>query len=408
MPTYLLSNPDPARDGENFALTEADIPGSAQAPTNRSWSVRQRTLRKGRSAGVDLITLDNGALRVEIIPTRGMGLWRGEFRGHRLGWSSPVRDGPVNPAFVRLDERGGLGWLDGFDELMVRCGLAHNGAPFETADPASSDPADPPPRRTMHPLHGRIANIPAHRVAVQVDDGDGSDRTIAVEGQVAESALFHPQLELTTRIATKPGSNQLTVRDAITNRSDQAGEFQLLYHWNFGPPYLGPGATFHAPIETLVPRNPRAAEGIATYATYDGPTPGCAEQVYLAHLVGTGPEGATLALLLDPSRTLGVVLRFRRSELPCFSLWKATGGLADGYVTGLEPGTNFPHPKPYEAARGRVVPLAPGATHVAETILELLDTPEGIAAAIAEIEALQRLHPATIHPRPTEPFAPDG
>lgn len=398
MPIFPLTAPDGSTPAGPSRLTAADCPGGA-GPGEPAWSVARRTRRGGRSVGVEVVTLDNGALAVEIVPTRGMGLHRGEYRGGRIGWDSPVRDGPVNPALVRLEDRGGLGWLDGFDELMVRCGLAHNGPPFETVAPDG--------RRTMHPLHGRIANIPAHEVELEVE-GTGPGRSIAITGEVAESSLFHPQLILTTRISTQVGSNRLTVRDTITNRSDQPGEFQLLYHWNFGPPYLGAGSTFHAPIEALSPRDPRAADGIADYATYGPPEPGFAEQAYLAHLLGTGPEGATLALLADPTRSRAVVLRFRRDQLPCFTLWKNTGGLNDGYVTGLEPGTNFPHPKAYEAARGRVVPLAPGASYVAETTLEVLDTPEAVAAAIAEVAALQAAHPATIHPRPTEPFAPES
>ena len=35
-------------------------------------------------------------------------------------------------------------------------------------------------------------------------------------------------------------------------------------------------------------------------------------------------------------------------ELPCFTLWKNTAAEADGYVTGLEPGTNFPNLRSFE------------------------------------------------------------
>ncbi len=405
MPSFTLTDVADDHYVESFDLAATDLNTSRIDPDQPAWSVRKRTLRGGRRDGVDRIVVDNGALVVEILPTRGMGLWRGSFRGDRLGWDSPVVGGPVNPSFVRLEDRGGLGWLDGFDEWMVRCGLAHNGPPFEVSDPASPDPDAPPPRRTMHPLHGRIANTPAHFVAVHVE-GDGSGQFITVEGRVAESTLFHPQLELTTRITTTPGSNRLVVRDSITNRSDRPGEFQLLYHWNFGPPYLGEGATAHAPIETLTPRDPRAAEGISTWATYEAPQPGFAEQAYYAHLIGTGPNQKTLAMLLDPTRSKAVVLRFARSELPCFTLWKNTGGPNDGYVTGLEPATNFPNPKAFEKARNRVVPLAPGATHEAKTTLEVLDTPEAVATILEEIEALQKTHPTTIHLEPTKPFAP--
>jgi hypothetical protein len=80
--------------------------------------------------------------------------------------------------------------------------------------------------------------------------------------------------------------------------------------------------------------------------------------------------------------------------------------LRDGYVTGLEPGTNYPNPRPFEQARGRVVTMPPGGRYVAETVLEVLADPDEIVAVEAEIRQLQaRVQPA-IHPRPVEPFAP--
>src|SRR5262249_48794602 len=96
------------------------------------WSIRKRTLRGGLRDGIDLIDVDNGALAFSVLPTRGMGLWRGRYRGMPLGWMSPVL-GPVHPWHVNVSERGGLGWLSGFDEWLCRCGLAWNGPPGEDA-----------------------------------------------------------------------------------------------------------------------------------------------------------------------------------------------------------------------------------------------------------------------------------
>jgi len=92
------------------------------------WSIRKQTLRTGLSQGVDLLTVSNGIFELDILPTRGMGIWQGHAGDIRLGWDSPVK-GPVHPAFVNLEERGGTGWTAGFDEWIVRCGLAWMGAP---------------------------------------------------------------------------------------------------------------------------------------------------------------------------------------------------------------------------------------------------------------------------------------
>src|SRR2546425_2475390 len=119
-------------------------------PPNVSWTIIKNTLRGGLRDGVDLVEVHNGALSFSVLPTRGMGIWRGDYRGNALGWRSPVL-GPVHPKFVQLEDRGGLGWLAGFDELLCRCGLASNGPPGDDG-------------KTRLTLHGRIANLPAQLV----------------------------------------------------------------------------------------------------------------------------------------------------------------------------------------------------------------------------------------------------
>ena len=220
------------------------------------WSVKKHRLRGGRRDGVDLIVVDNGALRFSIVPTRGMGLWKGWYEGNRLGWDSPVTDGPVHPSLVNLAAAGGLGWLDGFDELLARCGLENNGAPFEvkTVKPDGSE------SHTTFGLHGKIANIPASYVAVHV--GTASRRTRSWSKDTShESRLFGPQVRMVTRIATVPGSNTLVVRDEFVNLKEQPVEIQILYHWNFGPPFLGPGSRFRRTDQIGHPARRAGARG---------------------------------------------------------------------------------------------------------------------------------------------------
>ena len=85
-------------------------------------------LGHGPSAGVDQVTLHCGSKKLVVLPTRGMGIWEAKNADVRFGWNSPIQ-GPVHPMFVPVAEPSGLGWLEGFDEMLTRCGLASNGAP---------------------------------------------------------------------------------------------------------------------------------------------------------------------------------------------------------------------------------------------------------------------------------------
>jgi hypothetical protein len=398
MPTFTLT--DVAHDlwVETFATGAADLGIAATTP----WSVTKRTLRGGRRDGVDLIQVDNGALSFSVLPTRGMGIWKGQYQGDRLGWESPVRDGPVNPAFVNLMNGGGLGWLEGFDELLVRCGLENNGAPYEvkTVKPDGSE------AHTTFGLHGKIANLPASFVAVRIETEPTV--SITIEGHVDEARLFSNQVRMATAITTTPGSNRVVVRDRFLNLGDSPAEMQVLYHWNFGPPHLEEGGRLVAPIKTIVPRDARAQDGLDRYDVYGAPTPGFAEQVYFFELHGEARDDRTLAMLRNRAGNKAVVLRFARAQLPAFTLWKNTGGLRSGFVTGLEPATNYPNPRPFERARQRIITLPADGTYEVETTLEVLNTEGAVATVEAEVRDLQARGMPTTHRKPVEPFAPES
>jgi hypothetical protein len=364
------------------------------------WSIRKRTLRGGLREGVEVIEVHNGALAFTVLPTRGMGLWRGEYRGQPLGWRAPVL-GPVHPRHVNLAERGGLGWLTGFDEWLCRCGLASNGPPGEDAWTDKAGRA----HKEVLTLHGRIANQPAHYVEVRVNLDPPHE--LMVVGHVEETGLFSPRLQLTTTYSTVPGSNRVVIHDVVENRGGTPAEMQMLYHCNVGAPFLEAGSRVLLPVRELAPRDARAVEGLATWDTYGPPTAAFAEQVYYADLLEDA-HGRTLALLYNRAADHGLVLRMNRRELPCLSVWKNTAAAEDGYVTGLEPATNYPNLRTFERQRGRVVLLPPGGRWQATWSMDVHDNAAGVAAVQKEIATLQAHGPAVVHPGPVARFSPQG
>jgi hypothetical protein len=307
--------------------------------------------------------------------------------------------GPVHPQFVNLADRGGLGWLQGFDELIVRCGLESNGAPCTDLVPNNNGV----PVETALPLHGRIANLPACQVQVEV--GAGRAPELAVSGLVEESALFTPGLRLATRISTRAGSNALTIADEVTNLRAVPAEMELLYHCNLGGPFLEAGARLVAPAREVAPRDRRAAEGMDGYATCLGPTAGYTEQVYYYDL-HADRGGRTLAMLRNAAGDRGVVFRFSRKELPGLAHWKNTAAESDGYVTGIEPATNFPNARPFERKQGRVVRLAPGASHRATVTMEVLDSAAAVRAVERAAAELAGGRAPEVHKQPRPGWSP--
>lgn len=349
------------------------------------WAIRKQTMRGGLSHGVEVVELDNGLLSLAILPTRGMGIWKGKCGGLDLEWKSPV-ELPVHPAFVNAHDRGGIGWLGGFNEWICRCGLDLNGPPGPDGT-----------------LHGRIANIPAHTVTASIDrTGDG---TISVTGIVDESTMFGPNLRLKSTIQTTAGSNEFTVIDEVTNRQGRPAELELLYHINTGRPFLEAGARCVAPAIEVAPRDARAAEGIDDYSTYLPPTAGYSEEVYFFHLA-SGTDGLTTTLLRNAKGDKGLSISFDPRELPCFALWKNTQPEADGYVTGLEPATNFPNLKAFEREQGRVIRLEPGESRSFRLNIAVHATPAEVSAVESKIAELSGGRTPKMHRSPKSGWSP--
>lgn len=355
------------------------------------WLVRAETLRGGSSDGVQVVTIGNGPLELSLLPTRGMGVWKGRYRQLPLQWQSPVRR-PVHPAFVNLHDRNGLGWLNGFNELMCRCGLAFNGPPGQDEG-------------TDITLHGRIANLPAHRVIVRVDaEGPG---TLEVIGEVHETTMFGPSLQLTSTVRMQAGSPRVEFVDEVTNFGGSATELSLLYHINIGRPFLDAGAENAIACQEIVPRDERSAEGIASHHGYGPPEPGFVEQAYF-YRPAADASGWSTAVLHNSAKTAAFAVRYRADQLPCFTVWKNTQSEAEGYVTGLEPAVNFPNFRSYERQQGRLPKLAPGATYRSEMAWEIADSTAGVHTLLDRVQALQAGTSPRVHPSPQPGWSPAG
>lgn len=371
-------------DGHAFALDGArkTIVGREVTPgCPAEWKVVKDTLAGGKQEGVEIVTIDTWRMQIVVCPTRGMGILAVSGAGVRLGWESPVQE-VVHPKFVNLQARGGLGWLDGFNEWMCRCGLEWSGHPG--TDKFTNNVGD---EATMDlTLHGKIANTPASEVVLLVDRKP--PHTIRLRGRVDERMFHGPKLELWTEIATDPGSTRFRISDVITNRGAQPQEFQVIYHANFGRPLLEEGSRVELPVERVTPFNARAAEGQKAWTEYAAPVAGYVEQVYQVRPLA-GADGRTIVMLRDKAGVKGCSMTYAVKDLPYFTLWKNTAAVADGYVTGLEPGTSFPSNRRNERKHGRVPKLAPGATWSASIDVRLLGTAGEVSAVSKRIAAIQ-------------------
>lgn len=366
--TWVLTSAESCVEKGNWKIDSQELNAKGD-----SFSIEQKVLHGGRQEGSKIITISSkNGLTITLSPTRGMNLLHVEGFGSRMGWDSPVKE-VVNPAFINLESRNGLGWLEGFNEMMVRCGYEWTGHPV-TAD------------GQIYTLHGKAGNTPASQVEVEV--ADAAPHEIRIRGLIKESTFKKADLQTMTELRYVPGSNSFSLHDVLTNHADYPHDYQIIYHSNFSTPILEEGARFLAPMTAISPFNDYAKAGLKTWQTYAGPTKGFDEMVFNIRPIAGG-DHKTLAAIVNKAGDKGAAIEFDTRQLPVLTLWKNTDTLKQGYVTGIEPGTSYAYPVTIEREQKRVKQLQPGESTRFDLTYTLLHDSKQVADVEKKISGLQ-------------------
>ena len=303
--------------------------------------VRLYELSDGKARGLRAADVWTGSgFRFTIWLDRAMDIGPAEYCGRPLAWLHPAlgTSGQYDPA--------GYGWVRTFGGgLVTTCGLTHFGQPEQ--DGAES-----------YGLHGRISHTPAANVRVSTG-WQGDDYVITIEGEVRQAVLFGENQLLTRRITTKLGATSFHLEDHVRNDGFRPSPHMLLYHCNFGFPFVGPDSELTVtpaggPVE---PRDQVAERGLPTYTRFEAPDPDAAGLVYF-HNPRPDASGHVTASLRNQQLGLSAFVRYRAAELPALSQWKNLG--AGDYVCALEPCTAHEGPRAGLRERGGLNDLQPG------------------------------------------------
>lgn len=377
---FLLTDSEAGTDIGDWKVSSEDLSVESANP----FSIEKRRIHGGRQQGVDLLIVDNGVMQITLVPTRGMGIYEVVSGDLRLGWESPVKE-IVNPAFIDLESRNGLGWLDGFNEMLVRCGYEWTGHPGVDDD------------GFLKSLHGRVQNIPASKVSVSIDAQP--PHAIRVRGRVDERTFKFSDLVTWTELVVVPGEAMFSLHDQLTNVADYENEYQIIYHSNFGTPILEEGAMISAPAKQVSPFNDYAKAGLEGWQTYLGPTRDFDEMVFnIEPYADDG--GNSLAVLHNKTGDMGVAVGFSVNQLPVLTIWKNTDTTNQGYVSGIEPGTSYAYSTKYQRELGLVPKIQPRETKTFDLTYTLLRSKADTDKVLEQVTAIQGDRDIELHEEP--------
>lgn len=320
--------------------------------------------------GEPLIHVWNAAgLSLDLLPGRALDLWRAAWRGRPLTWIS--RNAPHAAD-------AGADWLERFNGgLLATCGLRHAG-------PAEVDAVTGERRG----LHGDVGRLRAGRVATR-EGWEGDRYWLRASGEVAEAALFGPQLVLRREIAVPLDEAAVEVRDRVENRGDVPQPLMVLYHVNLGFPLVREGAELSVPAATPTPRDAEARAGLPDWQRWGPPEAGRAEQVFFHRPVSDEDRWTRVVL---GSEAFALELAWDARSAPWLTQWTNTRrGI---YVSGIEPGNCLPEGQNRARERGRLETLEPGESREFSLRFRVLEGPEVREAreAVARLATVGRSH----------------
>lgn len=290
---------------------------------NQIAGITEYTYNSGRAEGARAINVNTGIFQFEVLPSRCLDVSRGSYKGLPFGYFS--KSGVRHPAyFSKIDPSG---FADNFFAgALTTCGMHNIGGPSEL-------------NGRRHELHGEMSNIPAEKVGVS-ETWNGEECSYTITGEMRHSRFYAEDLVLKRKITAKMGESSFIIEDEVENQDFSPSTCLLLYHSQFGFPFLDVDTRLvTSPVDRIEARPGVSPDLIKDCKRFSAPIDGEPEQCFY-HFFKPDANGRAAACLFNPNlgeKGMGVFVRFDTKTLPYFVEWKMMRSRE--YVCGLEPGT---------------------------------------------------------------------
>lgn len=312
--------------------------------------VKRYVLNSGKAKGVEAVDVNNGSgLVYTVVPDRGMDIYHLNYKGIPVSFIS--KTGIVSPCFY--NDRG-FEWLRSFTGgFLTTCGLTQVG------DPCIYNGNE-------YGLHGNCSNIPADNVSVLADWIDDS-YVMRISGHVRQTKVLFENLTLKRTIETRFGVDEISMEDVIVNEGDRKEPFMILYHMNFGYPFLNPETDLIIPSRKVYGWDELSDKNIDKHLKISEPDSNSPELTWY-HDMHCDQDGMAGFMVTNSKQNpdIGIVVRYNGNILDNLVQWRYLH--KKDYVMALEPCNNKVKGVEYESKQGNLKFIEPG-----ESIKILLD-----------------------------------
>jgi len=315
----------------------------------------------GRGSRIAWINTGSG-LRFKVVLDRAMDIAEASYNQHNLSWISQLGITPPQS----LADRG-ASWLKTFGGgLLVTCGLTHIGGAEEDEYGARG-------------LHDQISNTSAEIIQIKQPDIINGDREMFIVGLVKQGHPLGTNLQMKRTIRCTLGEPTIHITDEIVNVGNIDTPHMILYHFNFGYPFIDEGTELIWSGK-WTPRE----KGEANKIFKEGnpfkicPSPledhkGAGEEAVFIDIVSDN-ENKSRCGIKNKQLGIGLSLTFDKRQLPWLINWQHWG--KGEYVTGLEPSTNPPTGQKSARESNELIVLKPKESKKYELTISVSDNLE--------------------------------
>ena len=283
--------------------------------------VRQIEFTSGKGRRTEAFEVYNASgIQFTVLSDMCMDIFNFTYKGINIGFIS--KNGLVgNKFFNALDNEFLYYWRAG---MLYTCGLANTG-------PSCTDEG-------LHRTeHGRIGMLPAENISINTG-WEEDNYNIKLSGEIKETLIYGYNLKFKRTISTDLISKEVHINDFVENMEPGEEEFMLLYHFNFGYPFLDKDTRLIKPDGKVVPRFNETPERVRACFQMEETKDNCEEECFY-HKNRPDKDGWAYTGLINRKIGLGVFLKYGYKNLPIFMQWKSCR--SHDYTMGLEPSNSY-------------------------------------------------------------------
>jgi hypothetical protein len=329
--------------------------------------IKDYIFNSGKAKGVRAFDIKNSkGLELTVLADKSIDIPYLSYKGINIGFTS--KTGITAPEFY--SENGSRGFMQNFDAgFLTTGGLTYMGSACEDEGESLG-------------LHGPISNTPAEEVCASTEWVDDT-AYMKVTGKMRQACVLGEYVMLERELIINSAENKILIKDRVENRGFRMEPLMLLYHINFGYPFLNKCTKLYSDLEKIIPRDDESAKGIYNCFQFERPIEGFEEQVF-SHITDNKEKVESTAIIHNEELGIAVTIKFDPTRLPWLNHWKCPR--AGDYVLGVEPGNCHVAGRKKAREEGNLKFINAGEVKYFELEIKFFDNREEVDALISSIK----------------------